>query len=1073
MESSGERRDEQTIGNEMTNKDKTASGLIGVPGINAQYVIPTSSAQIEELLKQGYPPQFVQQLQLAQLAQHQYSEFYKKVRASELEPNWDQNNGRDETSDSSEVSTWTEEENERSPIKVKIEPADADDEDDEEVIDGFPELKRNEKQSAEITSNQVKQRLQEFVLNKQQRVAAVSSVPDTNMFKRWNLSVADDEHDAVSPLGRSRVSNGDSNFPLRKTASEPNLKAKSKLRAKVSEHRSYLGVGNVAIPRRRERNGTRITKLDTAENNNNMDSSESSSPSSPIQFTRGGDSPGREDRTTPPTPHETRVLTPSESLPNIRYGKVTPVGIPYGNPISFGAGSLPNLQSVPANVDQAQLNQLLLNSALVAGMLPQNQEQRQFHNRLQNQMLSQVLSEGIDEEAEDGVNAAALRHAQLKAFALTQAQLQHAQAAGLSAAGAMATNGGANVSGQPNPLRRSPKLSPPSSTTVKRHRPLRQTQSLPNNLHAQQQFQKQTQILLQQHHHTQLLRLQQQQQQALHNELLRQQLGQQKFEQLLLQQHQSKLQAEKDSKMLKERLEAQQNKELNEHLAFLQQQRALSEDQEANAVMEQLKRQHKLMQQHMIPEHVHGLSATPAAPAHDSNTPAHRPLSRAHSSPIVVGRIAGQPATTGLVYDTLMLKHQCTCGDVSSHPEHPGRLQSIWARLQETGVVSRCERVRSRKATLAEILTVHSEQHTMLYGGSTQLRSRGENGDMTTLKCFTTLACTGLGVDADTIWNEAHSANAARMAVGCVTELAYKIASGDLKNGFAVVRPPGHHAEAHQAMGFCYFNSVAIAARLLRLRMSVEKVLVIDWDIHHGNGTQQMFYDDPHVLYISMHRHDDGTFFPGTGKPEECGAGVGVGYNVNIAWNGGLEPMFGDTEYLAAFRTVVMPLAREFAPDIVLVSAGFDAAGGHSPQLGGYEVSAACFANMTRQLMDVADGQIVLALEGGYSLPTLCDSAEACMRALLGDELPQLAEEHLRNRPNRNAIQSLERVLAVHCKYWTSLKRTQNQVQYSILEAKIREKEEAETVSALTSLSLQVGEGGVKNSDVTMEEMEA
>ena len=340
-------------------------------------------------------------------------------------------------------------------------------------------------------------------------------------------------------------------------------------------------------------------------------------------------------------------------------------------------------------MDQAQMNQFLLNSALVAGMLPQNQEQRQFHNRLQNQMLSQVLSEGIDEETEDGVNAAALRHAQLKAFALTQAQLQ-AQAAGLSGA-AVAVNGGGNLSGQANPLRRSPQLSPPGSTTLKRHRPLRQTQSapgpsLPNNLHAQQQFQKQTQLLLQQQHQAQLLRLQQQQQ-VFQHELLRQQLGQQKFEQLLLQQHQSKLQAEKDSKLLKERLEAQQNKELNEHLALLQQKRALSEDQETNAVMEQLKRQHKLMQQHMVPERSHAHQSS----THESSTPAHRPLSRAHSSPIVVSRIAGQQATTGLVYDTLMLKHQCTCGDVSSHPEHPGRLQSIWARLQETGVVSRCE----------------------------------------------------------------------------------------------------------------------------------------------------------------------------------------------------------------------------------------------------------------------------------------------------------------------------------------------------------------------------------------------
>ena len=381
-----------------------------------------------------------------------------------------------------------------------------------------------------------------------------------------------------------------------------------------------------------------------------------------------------------------------------------------GSPISFGAASLPNLQAIPANgnAEQAQINQLLLNSSIMAGMAPQSQEQKQFQARLQNQMLSQVLSEGIDEETENGLNAAALRHAQLKAFALTQAQL-HAH--GLPGAGALAVNGTA-VSGQPNPLRRSPQLSPPSSTAVKRHRPLRQTQSapglsLPNNLHVQQQLQKQTQFLLQQQQQqAQLLRMQQQQ--ALHYELLRQQLGQQKFEQLLLQQqqqqqqHQAKLQVDKDPKMLmKEHLQAQQSKELKEHLALLQQkQRALTEDQDANVLIEQLKRQHQeamkhqlIQQQQMLQVRHRELAAVTAAgkASSDSETSGHRPLSRAHSSPIVVSRISGQPSTTGLVYDTLMLKHQCTCGDVSSHPEHPGRLQSIWARLQETGVVSRCE----------------------------------------------------------------------------------------------------------------------------------------------------------------------------------------------------------------------------------------------------------------------------------------------------------------------------------------------------------------------------------------------
>ncbi|CAB3985733.1 Hypothetical predicted protein, partial [Paramuricea clavata] len=275
MESSGDSRDatassQSANGNQRTSKEKPAPdlGIPGLAGINAQFVIP-ASAQLEELLKQGYPPQFVlQQLQLAQLAQQQYAEYYKKVlKGSGLEQSTAHKNEGDETNDkSNEKCIWTEEENERSPIKVKIEPADTDDEDDREEFEeynGFSELKTSEKQPTEITSNQVKQRLQEFVLNKQQREAAVSGVPDPNMFKRWNLGVADDERDAISPLGRPRSSNGDSNFPLRKTASEPNLKAKSKLRAKVSEHRSYLGLGNAAVPRRRERNGTRVPKLDS------------------------------------------------------------------------------------------------------------------------------------------------------------------------------------------------------------------------------------------------------------------------------------------------------------------------------------------------------------------------------------------------------------------------------------------------------------------------------------------------------------------------------------------------------------------------------------------------------------------------------------------------------------------------------------------------------------------------------------------------------------------------------------------------------------------------------------------
>uniref|UniRef100_A0A452SZK1 histone deacetylase n=1 Tax=Ursus maritimus TaxID=29073 RepID=A0A452SZK1_URSMA len=257
----------------------------------------------------------------------------------------------------------------------------------------------------------------------------------------------------------------------------------------------------------------------------------------------------------------------------------------------------------------------------------------------------------------------------------------------------------------------------------------------------------------------------------------------------------------------------------------------------------------------------------------------------------------------------------------------------------------------------------------------------------------------------------------ARWAAGSVTDLAFKVASRELKNGFAVVRPPGHHADHSTAMGFCFFNSVAIACRQLQQQGKASKILIMDWDVHHGNGTQQTFYQDPGVLYISLHRHDDGNFFPGSGAADEVGAGSGEGFNVNVAWAGGLDPPMGDPEYLAAFRMVVMPIAREFSPDLVLVSAGFDAAEGHPAPLGGYHVSAKCFGYMTQQLMSLAGGAVVLALEGGHDLTAICDASEACVAALLGNKVDPLSEEGWKQKPNLNAIRSLEAVIRVHSEY--------------------------------------------------------
>ncbi|XP_043303342.1 histone deacetylase 7 isoform X5 [Cervus elaphus] len=456
----------------------------------------------------------------------------------------------------------------------------------------------------------------------------------------------------------------------------------------------------------------------------------------------------------------------------------------------------------------------------------------------------------------------------------------------------------------------------------------------------------------------------------------------------------------------------------------------------------------------------------------------HRPLSRAQSSPAAPASLptpdpASQarilpssetpartlPFTTGLVYDSVMLKHQCSCGDNSRHPEHAGRIQSIWSRLLERGLRSQCESLRGRKASLEELQSVHSERHVLLYGTNPLSRLKLDNGKLAGLlaqRMFVMLPCGGVGVDTDTIWNELHSSNAARWAAGSVTDLAFKVASRELKNGFAVVRPPGHHADHSTAMGFCFFNSVAIACRQLQQQGKASKILIVDWDVHHGNGTQQTFYQDPNVLYISLHRHDDGNFFPGSGAVDEVGAGSGEGFNVNVAWAGGLDPPMGDPEYLAAFRIVVMPIAREFSPDLVLVSAGFDAAEGHPPPLGGYHVSAKCFGYMTQQLMSLAGGAVVLALEGGHDLTAICDASEACVSALLGNKVDPLSEEGWKQKPNLNAIRSLEAVIRVHSEYWGCMQRLASRPDSWVHRVPGADAEEVEAVTALASLSVGI-----------------
>ena len=222
------------------------------------------------------------------------------------------------------------------------------------------------------------------------------------------------------------------------------------------------------------------------------------------------------------------------------------------------------------------------------------------------------------------------------------------------------------------------------------------------------------------------------------------------------------------------------------------------------------------------------------------------------------------------------------------------------------------------------------------------------------------------------------SYDAALAAAGGVLAAVDAVMEGRIRNAFCAVRPPGHHSLPNQAMGFCLFNNVAIAARYLQKKHGVAKVLIVDWDVHHGNGTQEVFYDDPTVLYFSVHRYP---FYPMTGSKAERGAGDGLGFIINVPLPAGT----GDAEYRKAFREILMPKAMDFDPDFVLVSAGFDAH--EDDPLGGMEVSSEGFAEMSRLVKQIADrcceGRLVSVLEGGYDLEGLADSVEAHLRVLM------------------------------------------------------------------------------------------
>lgn len=296
------------------------------------------------------------------------------------------------------------------------------------------------------------------------------------------------------------------------------------------------------------------------------------------------------------------------------------------------------------------------------------------------------------------------------------------------------------------------------------------------------------------------------------------------------------------------------------------------------------------------------------------------------------------------------------------HPERPERLQAIWDTLDEAGLATRMKTLQPLPAEREWLLAVHSENHV----GILEMIARQERPAM---------------IDADT-YALPVSYEIARLAAGGVMQTIDAVLTGTARNGLAAVRPPGHHATPDRPMGFCLLNNIAIGASFARKKHGLNRVMIVDFDVHHGNGTQDIFYEDDSVLFISTHQYP---FYPGTGHLKETGRAGGRGFTLNIPLEGG----HGDKSYAAIFEQVIWPAAKRYRPELILVSAGFDAH--HVDPLAMMQLSLAGYAHISRELIRMANelcsGKIVFVLEGGYDLQALGHGVRNIAHALLGEDV--------------------------------------------------------------------------------------
>jgi acetoin utilization deacetylase AcuC-like enzyme len=309
---------------------------------------------------------------------------------------------------------------------------------------------------------------------------------------------------------------------------------------------------------------------------------------------------------------------------------------------------------------------------------------------------------------------------------------------------------------------------------------------------------------------------------------------------------------------------------------------------------------------------------------------------------------------TGLIYHPAYLDHDMGAG----HPESPNRLRAIMQRLEESGTAARLVRIEPRQAEDEWITQVHTSGYVAALKRAAPATGR-------------------VSLDPDTSMSPG-SLTAAYLAAGGALAAVDSIMSHQVDHVFCAVRPPGHHAEAGRAMGFCLLNNVAIAARYIQKRYGLTRVLIVDWDVHHGNGTQHSFEDDPSICFFSTHQYPH---YPGTGRGTERGKGAGEGFTINVP----MEAGEGDDEYRAVFQQVLVAAADDFKPEFVVISAGFDA---HKDDpLASMGLTEAGYAALTEIVAEIAKrhakGRILSSLEGGYNLTALAASVEAHVKALL------------------------------------------------------------------------------------------